>query len=163
MPSASLAFAASGIVAGATYVAPSPALVRLTLGGRFPDASKNTPLTIAPPPPPVSVTCTVTCPRSVHTQYWPPLNPAAVRVSSKLPVVASRMSNRSTRAYGSQSTIYSATRWAAPSVRLISTEKLPPYHVAAIRSAPAAFCSARPSLVELAHVHVACPLGVTVA
>src|SRR6476659_1630825 len=155
MPSPSVAVAVRAIAAGA---------VNVTLGGAFPvPPSKNTPATTAPPPPAVCVTCTDTCPRTVQVQYWPPLKPAAVRVSRRAPVAASRTSNRCTLTADSQSSTYRVSWCDAPSTRLISIENVPPYHVAAIRSAAFAFCNARPSLVDGAHVQLAWPLGVTTA
>src|SRR6478672_9499548 len=96
-------------------------------------APKKIPLSTALAPA-VLVMRIATWPLTVQTKYWPPLKPVTLRLSSTLPLFASRTSTRCPRVVLSQSRLYSATRCALPSVRFTSTVKLvAPYHVAAIR------------------------------
>src|SRR5579864_202539 len=152
MPFGSLAAAASAIVAGAAYVAPGLGLVSVTVGDPLEaPLLKNSPLTTALGPA-VLVTCSVTCPVTVQLQYWPPVNPLTVRVSSTAFVTASRTCSVSARLVVSQSTTYTASWCGAPSVTFTSIANVPPYHAAASRPPALAFCSARTSVVDAAHV-----------
>ena len=113
---------------------------------------KNRPLTTAFEPP-VVVTLILTCPLMSQTRYCPLVNALTLRLSNKAPVTASTMSSLCARCSLFQSRQYSASLWATLSVKFRSIVKLKLYQVAAMRSLLFAFCNARTSLVEAAHVY----------
>src|SRR5262245_39348812 len=96
-----------------------------------------------------------TWPVTFQLRYWPRWKEDTVRLSSTFPVDGSITSIRSARppCQLSQSSRYSETVCARPSVALTSTVKLVAlYQVAAMRSDAPAFCRARTSEVDGAQV-----------